>query len=369
MFLQYIQGFRAIAIIIIVAYHTLGWFKWSQNKETLNILSDVLANGTVLFVFISGYLFQHLSRNFNYRKYLNKKFMNVILPYLIISVPAIVYSVFHKNPIDIYSQLAGTSKIYQVFWFYIKGGAHLNFVLWFIPMIAVYYLLAPSFVLLIKYPKLYFLILIALPLSLLVHRPDVPNLNLFHSSIYFLSAYMIGMFASQHREKIEIILERNLSYVVTFTISFFILQHALSDHHGNYHSKYIFAFSEGNVDWQFLQKVFLCFSLLGVLKRYEKFVTSTIKYIADISFTIFFVHVYFLFLFKVLARWVKIEGNFFNWFGLFIVVMLSCIIFTWIGQIALGKYSKVLIGAPSRHDSGWRPNSKLLILKQSIKTH
>jgi len=370
MFLKNIHSFRGIAIIIIVAGHTIDWLNWGQNKEAQNILYDVFANGTALFVFISGYLFQHLSKNFNYSDYLIKKFYNVISPYLIISVPAIVYAVFRGDPTRMYNQLKGTSKIYQIIWFYITGGAHLNYPLWFIPMIAVYFLLAPLFYLFIKHPKLYLLIIVFFPLSLIVHRPEFPNPNLFHSSIYYVSAYIMGMCTSQYREKVERIIESKLTYLVTFWFVFLILQFALSNHHGNYHQKYFFDFSNGYIDWQFLQKIFLCFPLMGILSRVDSFAASKMKYIADISLTIFFIHIYFLFFFtKVLERYHKLEGNFLNWFILFVVVILCSIFFSWVGQIALGQYSRFIIGAPSRQSSGWVHSIKFiksLNLKQYI---
>ena len=45
-----------------------------------------MCGGTALFIFISGFLFQHLSKKFEYKNYLSKKWTNVILPYLFITV-------------------------------------------------------------------------------------------------------------------------------------------------------------------------------------------------------------------------------------------------------------------------------------------
>ena len=50
------------------------------------------------------------------------------MPYIILSIPAILYSVFWKDPAKLYPQLENTSRAYQIFWFYVKGGAHINFI-------------------------------------------------------------------------------------------------------------------------------------------------------------------------------------------------------------------------------------------------
>ncbi len=94
-FINYIHNFRGIAIIFVVACHLL--LNWDKNSKVEEFLFVFWGNGTVLFVFIAGYLFQHLSKKFEYRNYLVKKFQNIILPYFIISVPIIVYRIMNHN--------------------------------------------------------------------------------------------------------------------------------------------------------------------------------------------------------------------------------------------------------------------------------
>jgi len=61
MFLGYIHSFRALAIFFIVAGHSIDIFMWSIDSELERFLKIFFSNGTALFVFIAGYLFQHLS--------------------------------------------------------------------------------------------------------------------------------------------------------------------------------------------------------------------------------------------------------------------------------------------------------------------
>src|SRR5262245_53352265 len=90
-FINYIHNFRGIAIIFVTACHLL--LNWAEGSKTHRLLDMLWGNGTVLFVFIAGYLFQHLSKKFEYKDYLIKKLQNVILPYFIVPAPIIAYRI------------------------------------------------------------------------------------------------------------------------------------------------------------------------------------------------------------------------------------------------------------------------------------
>ena len=90
-FLHYIHYFRGIAILFIVGLHACISLKWGEAILQRKLAWVLFNNGTILFVFISGYLFYHLSKDkFDYFEYLKKKFLYVIFPYLIVSVPALI---------------------------------------------------------------------------------------------------------------------------------------------------------------------------------------------------------------------------------------------------------------------------------------
>src|SRR6478609_5971512 len=89
-FLHYIHFFRGLAILFIVGLHACISLTWEGAPLQKKFALVLFNNGTVLFVFISGYLFYHLSKDrFDYKEYLKKKFLYVILPYLFVSIPAL----------------------------------------------------------------------------------------------------------------------------------------------------------------------------------------------------------------------------------------------------------------------------------------
>ena len=67
--LDYIDYFRAIAILFIVAGHTLCW----GHGEVERFNSLLLRGGTYFFVFIAGFLFQYLSYKFEIKTFSKKK--------------------------------------------------------------------------------------------------------------------------------------------------------------------------------------------------------------------------------------------------------------------------------------------------------
>ena len=344
-YLSHINSLRALAILLIVAGHAVGSFTWKGSPFTRNAIGDLVADGTVIFVFISGYLFQHLSAKFKYHHYLFVKIKNVGVPYLIVSMPAIAYAVFWKDSSAQYSVLEGTSRAYQILWFYLHGGAHINYPLWFIPVIFVYYFAAPLFLVFIRYPRLYWLILLLLPVSLLAHRPDFPNPDLLHSLIYFSPAYICGMFASQFREKVEPFLEKYFWVLLLLFIMYFLAHLFASDHHGNYHVEHIFSLEKGYIDWLFLQKLFLSFLLLGMLKRYDALFAERIRYIGESSFSIYFLHAYILYAFHVAVRWSHFAGSLTKWILLSALVVLISVVITKLTKKIFGKRSRLLIGS------------------------
>lgn len=69
-----------------------------------------------------------------------------------------------------------------------------------------------------------------------------------------------------------------------------------------------------------------------------------LNYLADISFTIFFFHVYFYFLFNVLLGYQELNGDLLNWFIRGSASLLLCVITAWLGKMILGKRSRSIIG-------------------------
>jgi len=59
-FLNYINAFRGLAILLIIAGHTM---QFGESSSLIHIINcELICGGTTLFIFISGFLF-HLPPN------------------------------------------------------------------------------------------------------------------------------------------------------------------------------------------------------------------------------------------------------------------------------------------------------------------
>lgn len=353
MFLSYVHSFRAVAIMFVVGGHALWIFDWPADDPTKNVLADVIENGTVLFIFIAGFFFHHLAHKYTYRDYLTKKVKNVLLPFVVMASPAVVESALNPAVCGQYPQLDHTSVPYRLGWFLVNAGAGINRPLWFVPMITLFYLAAPLFMLFVRNPRLFALLGVLIPLSLFAHRAAYPNLDILALAVYYLSAYVAGMWASHERSRIEALLDRTWPWLLALWGLMVVAMVVFADHHGNYEGVQLFSQEHGVVDWLFLQKILLCFVLLGVMKRFEKPIAPSLEFLGAVSFAIFFVHYYFVILIRhvllaidgITGSTQLVMGSALGWLiGLATVLGLS------VGTVAavrrvFGRRSRYLIGS------------------------
>ena len=266
-FLDNIHSLRALAIVVIVGGHVCGELRMLDASPSLSILSTLIDDGSVIFVFVAGFLFEHLRRSYTYSSYLRKKIANVIVPYLLLSVPAVYIAIAWHGANPPYPELQGHSSLYQTAWYYLKGGAHLNGALWFIPMIGVYYLAAPAFMAVIHRPRLYLLILPLFCMSAVLKRPLFPNLDTMHLVIYMLPAYLMGMWCSQFGDSALWVFERRPWLTWGLCGAVWLLPIVVSTHSGNYTESGYFTFERGWIDWLFVQKALLAVLLTAAFKH------------------------------------------------------------------------------------------------------
>lgn len=329
MFLGYIHYFRALAIFFIITGHSIDVFTWGD-IDIERSLRIFLSNGSVLFVFIAGYLFQHLSGKFDQRKYYKSKIKNVITPYFIISIPAIVIftTVLERDPI--WAGFYDNSTLEQIALFYLTG-KHLA-PLWFIPMIFIFYIVAPLLVIADKNKAIYYCLPLFILLSCFISRGLPPQ-----SFLHFFSAYLLGMYCSKFKSFINPLISRNIFIIFTATlVSLFSL--------------FEFFYMEGTMTYvNFLQKLSMAIFFLGLFIKYNSHLNSKfISVIADTSFGVFFIHSYLLTSGKLLylnVNGAAPEGNLVSYFIVAVATLLICsFIITQIKRI-FGKHSKLLVGS------------------------
>jgi len=330
-FINYIHNFRGVAILFVVAGHLL--LEWQPHAPIHRFMEVFWENGTVLFVFIAGYLFQHLSRKFEYGSYLVKKLQNVILPYFVVSLPIIVYRlVTHDYPGYILLMEAGFPSWpawEKITWFMLHGG-HLQ-PLWFVPMISLFYLAAPLFIYIDRHPRLYWTLIAFCAVSFLVVREpfnDIPRMF-----VHFISVYVFGMFMSRYRQEYLEFAKKYYWLITAFTILAFTAN--------------LVWYEQYNNPLEYLDKMLFCCFFLYWLWRLDRYVPAFFSLLADVSFGLFFIHYYTLLVVKAIYERVAghpIPGNIVYWTIDLVLVMVGSVLFIQAVRKLFPKQSRYLIG-------------------------
>ena len=344
-FLRYIHNFRGLAILLIVAGHVAGLLTF-ENRPKLNTLIHILtANGSVYFVFIAGFLFQFLSKKYQYGSYLKKKFKNVVLPYLLISIPAIALCIWKGQPYysatGFASAFANWSVFQQIAVLYLTGAHFFHF--WFMPMIILFYFFAPLFIWVDRKPKFYSILPILLTLSVLVPRAEDDSLIL-QNFVHFLSIYTLGMFCSRYREKILGYVQRHRLCLTIAVVALIALE------------SYMITTATPIISVLYtntLTKAILSLLMIYCLWLFDAAFSSrfhaVMNGLANLSFGIYFLHGYFIYVYAFglsrsgLKPWIG-SGEVLLLAMVFLLVILSTIASLLVTQKLFGKNSRYIIG-------------------------
>ncbi len=346
-FLNSINYFRGIAIIIIVAAHSYGIANWNVYKNPTLFEQFFYAlnlNGSVFFIFISGFLYNHIFYpKFNYKKFMLKKAKYVLVPYLVCSTIPILYAVFVDSKGSFLLDSLKDKPLLAILWFLFTGRA--VYAYWYIPMIMIVFAISPIINSLIRSKYLSYTILGLIPISMIIHRP-IHNTNPIHSLIYFIPVYLLGIYSSIHQKKVYAFLKSNKVKIAILlsAIALGLIQVMVYNVSGNFNKAF---WSITVPDVNLLQKILLCFLLMSLLDNFENKDIAVMKKTAETSFAIYFIHPFLL---KPLTRFVRslelgIQGNVFT-----LVIATFFVVAT---AMAIAYILKFIFKGNSRYIIGW----------------
>ncbi len=297
--LNYINVFRGLAILLIIMGHVM---QFGENSSLAHIINcEIICGGTALFIFISGFLFQHLSYKFEYKNYLSKKWTNVIMPYLFTAIPGLLFCficpTLYKNAFDGLNIFAQIPILLSI------GRVH-NVPTWFIPMIVIFFVFSWVLLKLEKKGILYKLLPLLLLITVILPRGSAEYQDTIGLSylakywifakyillgfVHFASLYVLGMYCSANKHIIDKFYDKRLIlWILMLGVSTLDI-----------YLQYKYQYSNYTVS-----KTFLTLLVLGYLKHYDDFILShkktnaVLDFIAKYSFGIFFVHWYWLFIY------------------------------------------------------------------------
>jgi probable poly-beta-1,6-N-acetyl-D-glucosamine export protein len=350
-FLSYIHFLRGVAIVYVVAVHARGFESYWQSSPDVFRFLDVFSdpsegNGTTMFLFIGGFLFQHLTHNhFHFGKYLTQKFKNLILPYLIISIPLIwlrLHTPFETPALpDDFSERSAIHKIGHL----LLTGSHLP-PFWFISTIILFYFTAPLLHVLDNRTFYRYIFPVILFASLFTYRPE-HNANPLLSYLHFIPVYMLGMAASFYKGKI---LSDDpgpfyLLLIVYLTMCFAELAGWTALPRSIHFEDVINGTIAFNI--YFLKTLILCFVWLTLFYRLRNKTFPTLELLGTYSFGLFFVHYFFISLSRKIFEMNSIPFDFsLITYAIYflIVIMISTAAVFFVKKLT-GRYSRYLIGS------------------------
>jgi surface polysaccharide O-acyltransferase-like enzyme len=345
-FLPGLHAFRAIATVMVVGQHAAWALPWPPDSTARRVLADVLDNSTVLFVFLAGFLFAHLSGRYSYTGFLRRRFTMVVLPYLCVLAPAAVLAVLSPRVGGPFTDVAGEPEVLRLGWFVLHGATMVNIALWFVPMITLYYLLAPVFGAFLRWPGLYWLLALLVPLSLLAHRQAiVPHADILAMALYYLSAYVLGMCASHHRARLELCARYWWVLAGGYVLAL-VAEIAWDPHHGNYDGAALFTTEHGAVDWIFAQKLLLCLALLATTQRFSDRLRG-LRGLGFAGFSVFLVHCYLVNALKLGMAGLHLGGSVPAWLGTTAAALAGSLLLVRAARAVLGPWSPYVIGSAS----------------------
>lgn len=274
-FLNHVHLARGIAILLVIGAHCWPAFAWSDSERARVLLP--FDNVTVVFMFISGLLFQHLSGRFDYRRYLRHRFSIVVLPYLVTSIPAILLVIFMLHRSSVWPWVYDL-PVWQQVLFFITTGKHLA-PLWFIPMMTLFILAAPLFVWLDRIDAYRWAVPLTLVIAMVLGRDCVPGpLNNLGKAVFMLPAYLAGMGFSHHRAAMEAWCERRIGWLI---LGFGV-------------TSWVMLLNPAHADFSLVQKLILALILLVATRRLAmpKWLDRAISHVAKLSFALYFIHGY-----------------------------------------------------------------------------
>lgn len=337
-FLSNIHNFRTVAIIGIVGAHSLHNFDFDKSSLLFRIVDTICNQSSVWFFFIAGLLFQHLSVKFNYLKYLKSKFKNVILPYMVLSIPALIasFTIVDQNmPPSFY----GFDLPVQVLLLLVTGKHLAPF--WFVPTITLIYLIGGVLLWADRKTWPYLLLPLVVTYSMFAGRDGFliytglsGYFGQFSKALYLFSAYFLGMACGRYHDQVIAALARYHWPLLAFSAAMFVANVMIE---------------KSEIQYLYLFKISSAVLLVYYLSVVGKKTLGELGYVGTVSFGIFFVHGYLLQAVKLGRDYFVgsplIDGNLIGYLAFVAAITAASVALLYVAKAVLGDKSRMVVGA------------------------
>lgn len=256
--------FRGVTILLIVAVHT------RVPEIDAPLLWASISNGSIFFVFISGFFYGYLKNyNLNFYSFFTKKVKTIFLPYVLISIPIIIWRLIETESGTITKDTLS----------YILSGSHADS-LWFMPFILLFFCISNISRFFIGIDKnIQMIIISVLSIYPIVElRSDISSTNTitaFENLLYFIPVYLFGISASKN---LRIFTDNKKYGYISLVLSLGFV--------------YLDSNINQPVDYSYINKIFVIATFLFFHDEVNKFKCRYLSMSAKHSFNIYFLHVY-----------------------------------------------------------------------------
>jgi surface polysaccharide O-acyltransferase-like enzyme len=354
----YIEYFRAVAILLIVYGHTyaVAWTHFvdedPQTHETwLNVIPALITGGTAYFVFISGFLYRQVFYGRTpYGEFMRKKALYVGMPYLILATPLALAEMW-LAPFSVTAVKGGVPYPHSDFVDFIVLFATGRMVTayWYIPFIFLVFLSSPLFDRFIELSsgRRFAVLAASIVVALWIVRP-AENLNPVQSFFYFANFYLFGILFCDYRKPIMDFVSRPFAIVglAALILAIAAVQAMVLHNPGNLERHPGDGLGFVGFDAMLFQKYVGILLFCGMLTRVGGWLERPLRFVANHSFGLFFVHgIVIAVLMRLPAPLSQHVGepiaDLAIYSGFVIAISLAIVV---IAKHLTGKYSRYIIG-------------------------
>lgn len=282
---------RGVAILFIVIGHTL--FSDTEVSEGRALVLNFFKGGTVLFVFISGFLFERVFlKRFDYKTFATRRLSKLLQPYLLISLPAIfLVATFYPEATHMSFGPENGEGLYvqtiRPLMIALLTGTYLS-AYWYVPFAVLLFLCAPLHVLYARQslPRQFIILAPLFALALVLQRPSY-NMMPPQSMVYLTPVYLLGITVSAQWDSWRPYIRKSFAPALAAAALLTVAQ-VQTGHVGNYYRDPLGPLN--GVDLMLLQKLCLTFGLLGLLEVLSEKRHALLDVLAEYSFGMFFLH-------------------------------------------------------------------------------
>lgn len=279
-FIPYLHAFRGVAITLVMLTHL----------DTPLWLFNLTSNGTLFFIFISGYLFSHLYNEATTTpRFLVGKIRNLLIPYAVSVLPGLLY---------VYATQSHENWATYTVMTFATGTGHLNDAHWYVPFISLMFLSYSVLKILQRRPRaLVMAAVIWLVIGVFTFR-SAGNGNPLYSVLHFGGVFLAGMAMSRYRGQLEEFGFRWFWVIIFVSIAMFLTCYSLiPENHWDITMENNLQNRIVAPNYAFTSKLVLIPAVLLTLSRLVRWraVYKPLSLLADTSFALFFWHMYVIF--------------------------------------------------------------------------